>query len=64
MAGYDYWSSIGFKIPRDSSISGIAITIDSAKLFMLPINLKDLSLRVILQSVFRQEEQKVVPYFM
>jgi hypothetical protein len=31
MAGYEYWSTLSFKIPRDSSISGIAITIDSAK---------------------------------
>ncbi len=31
MAGYEYWSTLSFKIPRDSSISGISVTIDSAQ---------------------------------
>jgi hypothetical protein len=32
IAGYYYTTTLSFKIPRDSSISGINVTIDSAKL--------------------------------
>jgi hypothetical protein len=31
MAGYEYWSTLSFKIPRDSSIMGIGVTVDSAQ---------------------------------
>jgi hypothetical protein len=31
MAGYYYSSTLSFKIPRDSSISGVKVTVDSAK---------------------------------
>jgi hypothetical protein len=31
MAGYEYWTSLSFKIPKDSSINQIAVTIDSAR---------------------------------
>jgi hypothetical protein len=31
MAGYEYWNTLTFQIPRDSSINGISVTVDSAK---------------------------------
>lgn len=31
MAGYDYRTTLSFKIPRDSSISGVSVVVDSAR---------------------------------